>query len=137
MHDDWSVRRILVLFATASIISACGAGQPGTPSSPSVPSSPGDIPITTSAQLGWDQSLSDSEELERLRFAVYVDDALTRTDLPSVSCARAASPTVVSCVSPVPPLIPGRHTLAMVAYNVENGLESSKSNVLTIVLSAP
>jgi len=137
MHDEWSVRRLLVLSATALIISACGASQPGAPTSPTVPPATGDIPVTGSSQLGWDQTLSDSQELARLRFAVYVDDALTRMDLPAASCAQPSSQAVVSCVSPLPPLIPGRHTLAMVAYDVENGLESSRSNAVTVVFSSP
>jgi hypothetical protein len=138
MHDEWSVQRLLVLSATALIISACGASQPGAPTAPTVPPSTGDIPVTGSSQLGWDQTLSDSQELERLRFAVYVDDSLTRMDLPAASCAQpSSSQAVVSCVSPLPALIPGRHTLAMVAYDVENGLESGRSNALTVVFSSP
>ena len=128
------MRRILFLSAAALTLSACGGSQPSTPNT-SVPPSTGEITITGSERIGWDQQLSEGDELQRLRFAVYVDDASTRTELPSASCSQTQS-GVVSCLSPLPRLIPGRHALALVAYDVESGLESGRSNVLTVVLMA-
>ena len=130
------MRRILFLSLCAAslTVSACGS-QSSTPN-PSVPPSSGEITITGSERFGWDQHLSEGDELQRLRFAVYVDDASTRTELPAASCAQAGSALDVSCLSPLPRLIPGRHVLALVTYDVESGVESGRSNAITVVLMA-
>jgi hypothetical protein len=129
------IRRASLFVAAALTVSACEPSQSRTPSPPS-PSSPGEIAITGSERLGWDQRVSADDELQQLRFGVYVDEPSARTDLSSASCDEPASAGVVSCSSPLPQLTVGRHTLALVSYYADTGMESGKSNVLTVVLMA-
>jgi glucose/arabinose dehydrogenase len=119
---------LLVCFLGAA---ACGGkGDPGSSPNPG----PGDGErITGNERLGWNQSASSNDELNRFRFVAYVDG--NRVELANVQC----SPTGGSfqCSSRMPSMTPGSHTLELASFINEGGqtLEGARSAPLRVTVT--
>jgi hypothetical protein len=100
---------------------ACG----GDSSSPTGPSGASDAtPVRGTERMAWSQ-VGDAS---RLRFRAYVDDRAV--DLPAATCR--ASATQADCSSPLPPLSSGVHTIAVVNVTIASGIESERTNAITV-----
>jgi Glucose / Sorbosone dehydrogenase len=134
MHRTFVVS--VFVFGCATL--ACGGERaPSTPApapappSPSPPPSNEAIVVTGSERLEWDQPLGDLDPA-RLRFAAYVDS--TRVDLPAATC-RAVSKAAAVCVTPLPPMAPGRHELQLVARVLPANVESPRSVPIALLVT--
>ncbi len=83
-------------------------------------------------RLAWDQFAPSAGELRRYSFVLYVDGS--PVPLPGATCGALAAETLTaSCLSPLPAMAPGQHTLEMATRVTENGvvIESARSAPIT------
>jgi hypothetical protein len=67
-------------------------------------------------------------DVSRLRFRAYVDDKAV--DLPGATCTGSA--TQSDCSAPLPTLSNGVHTIAVVNVTIATGIESERTNSITV-----
>ena len=75
-------------------------------------------------RLAWAQA----GDVSRLRFRAYVDGAAV--DLTAATC-NSGSPEA-ECSSPLPTLTNGVHTIAVVNVTASSGVESERTNSITV-----
>ncbi len=115
-----------------TLVCALAAGCGGS-SSP-----PADAPIERilgGERLGWDQQASTAEEASALRFVIYVDGV--PSEIAGATCGTTPGPRGFACSGPLPTMVPGRHSLQVVAKSSDGLLESAPSAPLSVVLSVP
>jgi glucose/arabinose dehydrogenase len=112
------------LLAVAILALSCGGSSPAPPDG-TVPA--GTIPVRGSERLAWDQAGDVSD----LRFLAYVDGQPASLDAAACDAAQAG-PQGAPCVSPLPPLSVGVHTIALSAVSRASGLESAQSQPITV-----
>jgi hypothetical protein len=94
-------------------------------SAPSEPNPGLDATIVQGTErLGWSQS----GNVSGLTFRAYVDD--TPVTLMAATCDTSMSDA--ACTSPLPPLANGVHTIALTSVLTSDGLESERSEALTV-----
>ena len=91
--------------------------------------------INGTERLGWDQQAPDAEEFRDYSWALYVDGV--PVVLTSATCGELTGdgPTA-SCLSPLPPLTLGQHTLELTTRFTRYGtvLESVRSEALVVTV---
>jgi glucose/arabinose dehydrogenase len=107
----------LAAVAVLMLATSCGGSQEPSPA-------PGVITVRGTERLGWSQV----GEVAALRFRAYVDDR--PVDLDAATCD--GSTPEAACISPLPPLTNGIHTIALVAVDRFSGLESERSVPITV-----
>ena len=113
-----------VVLALSLLALSCGGSSPAPPDG-TVPA--GTVPVRGSERLAWDQAGDVSD----LRFLAYVDGQPVSLD--SATCdAAQLGPQGSPCVSPLPPLTVGVHTIALSAVSRVSGLESARSAAITV-----
>jgi len=115
---------------------AVAAGSYACDSEKTQPAQPPPDSITGRERLGWDQQAPDADELQQYSYALYVDGAATV--LPNATCgALGGEGPSAACVSPLPPLQPGRRTLELVTRITRDGtvLESVRSAPLVVTVA--
>jgi len=124
--------RILILSLCVVFLPACDDQSAPPSESPQPP--PGTEQIIGNERFGWDQPAATSAELEGVRYLVYVD-AAAGVELQDVSCSGAPTAAGFACSARLPPMSPGRHSLALSAF-IEDGtrLESARSSPLNVIL---
>ena len=124
--------RILILGLCGVLLSACDNESAPPPEGPQPP--PAAEQIIGNERFGWDQASATSAELAAFRYLVYVDGA-AGVELQDVSCAGAPAAAGFACSAPLPPMSPGRHSLALSTF-IEDGarLESARSSPLNVIL---
>jgi quinoprotein glucose dehydrogenase len=124
MRLGWTA---LLVFALAA-----GCGGKSDPNSPDSGNAGGDR-ITGNERLGWNQSASSADELNRFRFVAYVDG--TRVELTGVQCSEAGG--TFQCASRLPPMTPGAHTIELASYTTDSGqrLEGPRSAPLRVTVT--
>jgi len=113
----------------ASFTPACDREQ-------SPPSQPPPGSITGRERLGWDQQAPDADELGQYSFALYVDGL--PVVLPDATCGvLAGEGPNAPCLSPLPALLPGQHTLELATRITRDGtvLESARSAPLVVTVA--
>jgi glucose/arabinose dehydrogenase len=130
------VRDILTaaVFVCALVLALAACSSPKA----TKPSAPAELPpgsINGTERLGWDQQAPDADEFRDYSWALYVDG--TPVVLTSATCGELAGdgPTA-SCLSPLPPLQPGQHTLELGTRFTRYGtvLESARSEALVVTV---
>jgi glucose/arabinose dehydrogenase len=72
--------------------------------------------VTRAEYVEWDQMAAGADEVARLHFVARIDGV--RVSL-IVSCDTTPTPAGFRCSSPLPPLMPGRHTLDLTAVALD------------------
>jgi glucose/arabinose dehydrogenase len=119
----------LLIAAAVSTPQSCGTA--GSPSGSATP-----ITVTGTEHIAWDQSSPDGQVLT-YSYVAYVD--AVRQLLPGATCTPSSSDnTQASCLSPLPHMAAGSHTLqlAAVAGAAGVGAESPMSAPLNIVVTS-
>ena len=98
------------------------------------------LPVTTSAEIvngtesvAWEQPALDLQDLRTLNYLAYVDGV--RVPLVDAYCGATATPSGFHCVSPLPPLSPGRHSIefAAIASYGDVQLESDHASLSVVM----
>ena len=117
------------LLAATLLLPAFGCGDGSSSSSP--PPVAGAIPVRGTERLWWVQA----GEVSYYRFRAYVDGVAVLLD--AATCdATQAGPQGSPCVSPLPPLTTGVHTIALTASWGLTGPESAPSQPVTVQMLA-
>lgn len=103
---------------------ACG-GESGPD-----PGGPGNQ-ITGRERIGWDQPASSQEELNNLRYLLWIDDV--SGDMSAVTCEPLRSGTA-ACTGALRPMSPGQHRLALSAV-APDGIQSTQSAPIIVTVS--
>jgi hypothetical protein len=86
-------------------------------------------------RLVWEQALNGTDQLDTIKYALYVDGV--RTELTDVSCAMESPSGAMLCGVPMPDLTPGLHTLEINTFIVD-GLrlwQSPRSEPILVIRS--
>lgn len=132
-------RAIAIACLLASFNPACSREQSPPSQSPLSQPPPFQSPpvaITGRERLWWHQQAPDAGELRHYSFVLYVD-ALSVV-LPDATCGVMTGEDLnATCSSPLPPLQPGQHTLAL-ATRITRGvtvLEGERSAPLVVIVA--
>lgn len=107
------------------VLSSCGGSSPSPGGSSPAPSPvPGAVTVSGTERLAWSQPGDRSG----LQFVAYVND---RPVALAGAVCDAAIPEA-QCSAPLPPLTDGVHTIALAAQSGISGLESERSNAITV-----
>jgi hypothetical protein len=115
-------RRLAILALTGCVVWPACSDDASSPTGPS--GTAGATPVRGTERMAWAQ-VGDTS---RLRFRAYVDDR--PVDLPGAICTGSA--TQADCGSPLPPLSNGVHTIAVVNVMIATGVESERTNAITV-----
>lgn len=122
---------LLLVGVSAAVLAGCGGSSDPSPS----PDPGGPPAIRGTERLGWDQLAADVGELNRFRYAIYVDGA--RSEMADTLCATVATPAGFSCSGRLPSMAPGVRTLELAAFVMEGGqlIESARSAPLQVTVA--
>ncbi len=113
-----------------ALVTACSGGRPEPPSTGGG-SNAAEIQISGDELLGWEQRASSDADLSGFRFFLYVDG--NRENLREASCGLLSSIQIATCISRLPPLTPGPHSIALSTASA-SGSESSPSAAIRVVV---
>lgn len=120
-----SLRHLLAALAVAFSGFTCVHSQE-LPTSESI--------VTGTESVAWEQPAASLRDLRALNYLAYVDGV--RVPLEAVSCGTTATVFGFHCVSPLPPLSPGRHVIefaAIVSYG-DIQLESDRASLSVVMV---
>jgi glucose/arabinose dehydrogenase len=90
------------------------------------------VSLSGSERLAWEFEVNAPVAAGAIGFRAYIDGVAV--DLPEASCTATAIPFVLTCVSPVPRMIVGLHTISVSAYyNVQGISEGPTSDSLRVL----
>jgi aldose sugar dehydrogenase len=114
----------------ASLLAAACGGNSSMPPPTVNPPSDSPVSVTGTEKIGWDQLADDANQLARIRYVGFVDDA--PQELTDAACGSAATAGAFACVAKLPSMSVGLHRLELAA--VLDGLQSPKSSPLALNL---
>lgn len=121
---------LLFVGVSAALLAGCsGSSDPPSPD-------PGGPPtIRGTERLGWDQVAADVDELNRFRYAIYVDGS--RSQMADVLCAATAAASGFACSGRLPSMTPGVRTLELAAFVMDDDrlIESARSAPLQVTVA--
>jgi hypothetical protein len=120
-------RRLAVFITAIALASGVGCGGDDNGGGGSGPTE-----VPNGSRLGWNQAASSLQQLQSMTYRIYVDGA--QMTLSDTTCSNQASSGRYSCSGLLPTLTPGRRVLELTS--VLNGLESTRSEALTITILA-
>ena len=122
---------VLVVVSAAVSLESCG--EPADTSRSQAAGGPAQdaAPLTGNERFGWTES---ADSVAGYHFAVYADGA--RIELPGAACRPVVSGHA-ECDAPLPHLEPGRHTLEVVSWVLQDGrvVESAKAPPIVVVIA--
>ncbi len=121
----------LAVAGLAAAATSCG----GSPAAPSSPAPAGDVTISGSERIGWDQPTGSASTAQALTYWMYVDG--NRVRLSGSQCSSAADASGFPCSAQLPSLSPGRHVLELSAsLDADGTAEGPRSPPITVVVGA-
>ena len=112
--------RLGALLTIACCVSACGGDNKGSDG----------VILRGGERLAWDQIAESVQQLNAMRFRLYVDGNLSTLGAPT--CSVVASSGKFECSGVLPAMSPGGHTLTLTS--VLGGVESRPSVELTVLV---
>lgn len=130
MLESHSVLRLVLL----GTLVTCACGGDSTPQPPATGAAKGSpISITGTEKIAWNQAADNANELARLRYISYVDDAPQL--LADAVCDRISGSGLFACQASLPPMSFGLHQIQLASEEVD-GLQrrSERSSALAVNL---